>query len=1132
MKTLDSRSRNFGILVLRHEGFDTQPGYDESNPIGLLAKNVTGRQKPMAGGRFIDRKNSIGNVMPWLLWAKDTRKSPGHAPVWPAVVAGDLEESKIPTKVTPSVGGSGGLSQSGGTVRTGVTYSGTPNNATPQPQIEPQRGKTTALPSESVSSMLPVKTSAMYADKRFAPIGYATPLDPYGRGALWPLFPKGYYGLALPATDEPQQVNLFYPCDPRLIAVNNGNEPAMGSMVCDTNDDDELDPDRVARLQSAFRVIKSPYNSRANGIALQLSRSENDDCPGGMMIDHNRGDTIGMLSMLYGGPFDVGDHVDPNHLGNDGDGNAMNAMKLSLQSIFQHKQARDMCGPLHHEGYWDGAQDFPFAGFVEFKWDPAIQKHRWRGKVPIYIPNTDTPTKTPPPEDKKKPPKIPDEPTPGGKNNPPGGGGVPPGAPGGCDVGGPPPDPQGPSPAGQPPNVPSGPSGGTAGDGPGGDTAGDGPPVGPGVPWDPDGGFGPDYPPGYDPQKDGPWGPGAGKPPPPGAGGDAPPPIPPGGGAGGGVVPVGPLEGGDDGFGGWDPNPFGGLFGWKPGVNGSKKKQAERAKKKADKKAKKDKKKKDKEDKKKKQPKGVRFHDGHDPGDLKIPGVNVPEPFRHGPGPKFGGLPQFRFMPPAVPNALSGDAHPEIPKGGGGGGSGAPTPTTSVPTPGTVITPPARGPMPAGAIPGPQCPPAMVNELMIPSIILRPQCYSLSAPDLRYDNNPNLVDVVMHDRTTPITGHIQAYGPQGGAVGSNPGLSAPRSWLYTKRPRAAGGRWWQGSASGGAWMTTPETDLADMNTRLNPQNVVQSESYFGVAPRCYFGVGLPDLARGGMFLGYRFGSDRSGNATFDRMDASGLATPIVELGADGVVSILPRGNGAGEGGQLRLESPDGLSTVSFQAPDSAASNLVFVMPDADPVAGDALSVDSVVGDTVTLSWSAAGGSPSMASIFGQTADATVGNTGAETSMMGTGVGAASIPAGTWFEGMSARTLLRGSINTIGPAAGAITLKGKISGTTVLTAGSAAITANLNGALIEVEMVLTCRDLTTPSAAVFAGSITFKTVGVTGSGAAQYVIGTANFTGTVDTTAAMPLDITFQWGTSNAGNTLTTSVGKVDTETPG
>jgi hypothetical protein len=225
-----------------------------------------------------------------------------------------------------------------------------------------------------------------------------------------------------------------------------------------------------------------------------------------------------------------------------------------------------------------------------------------------------------------------------------------------------------------------------------------------------------------------------------------------------------------------------------------------------------------------------------------------------------------------------------------------------------------------------------------------------------------------------------------------------------------------------------------------------------------------------------------------------------------------------------------VSCVAFGRPDLTSGGITDGHTLMANAAGDLvvtpIGSDGVPGTPWNLSPN------SMQAIFGQTANATVANTGAETSIVGTGAGAASVPADGWAVGMSVRMLLRGSISTIGPAPGLIQVKGKLAGATNLASGAVQIPANLNGAECEVEIIATCRDLSTPSAAVFAGSLTFRSIGVTGAGTAQFVIGSSNWSGTVDTTAATSIDATFQWQTANAGNTITTSVGKVDTETPG
>ena len=921
MDTAESRGgKGLGILILRHEDFESQPPYEISSRMGLLGKNVRGMQSAKAGSRYLDIGATVGDIMPAMCIPKDTRAIPGHNWAWPMIVDGSTPTPTVPSKAK-TISSGGGAQQSGGTVYSGPSSTGTSVQYKDIPKIiPPANNKTTTLPAEDVRFMLPVKGTAMARDVRFGAVGYASPVDAEnGAGDLWPKFYKGLYGIGLPATDEAQQVNLLMPCDPRIISVNHGNDWKMGSMLCDTNDDGTLATDRVARFQSFTRVIQRPLGELNNAVALQLSGSENGDCLGGLVIDHELDDCIGLMSAAAGGPFDVGYIGDPHAVGVDKDGNQIGPVHLSLQSLFIHKTLRDMDGPLFHEGYYQPARKFPFLSEVHFQWDSLLGAHRWCAEVPIYVPNKPTETPPPPPPT-ETPPGDPDEPSgggggggkggppdvqqPGGQNNPPKPGG------GGGEA------PPGPAPNGKAPDTQSGPGSGDSTPPP---TAGDGPSDN-----------------------------GGGAPPPAGA----PPggaPAPAGGAAGGGAPePWSPPNGG---YSGGNNGGRGGLV-KKPGIDddtkgGGKFPLIKKGKAKY-----------------RHGPKnpgktvGVTFHEQPETEGVergKFPGGKP-----HGFGDKFKGFPVESPRKPGDPPGVVRGGN--SPAGGTYGPSGktgrpaefpssGPTPTTSIPS-GPVRTP-GSGPVPAGGGGGVVYPPVFINEIGFVSFLGRPNSMSQAGADFRYNDNPNPDDVLRHDTTAPFTIHINTYGAQDGVVGANPANSAPYHWLYTTRPRM--GRFWNGTGNGGAWITPPEIDLADMGSALNPQNITQSTTYFGAAPNVYFGVGLPDLSQGGMTTGYRYGADRSGNATFDRVDAAGLATPILELGADGVVNIFPTGSGAGDGGMLRIWSPDGLSNVAFQAPDSTAANLVLIMPSASPTANQVLSVDSIVGDAVTMEWVTPGG---------------------------------------------------------------------------------------------------------------------------------------------------------------------------------
>lgn len=1029
MRTPDSRSRSGdGIQPLRHEDFQSDPNYaDVSQVIGGLGKNVTGRRPAPALGHYKDRADTIGNRMPWHWWPKETRPAPGHAPVWPAIVGDGL--------VAPAGAPGSRLTPTGGATR---GAGGNLNESAAQLTFAPppRAGTTVALSAGATSdgspyTMRPVIGETMDPDTRFQSAPFATPRE--GPYKLWPRFPEGYYGIALPATNEERQVNLFLPTDPRLVAVNFDDDPAYGSLVCDMDGDGAIDVERMARLQSAFRVVVRPRSGLlnfpdANCLAFQLNASGNGDTMGGLFFDVLRGNIMGHGAVQTGGPFDVGTAGDRHRLGEDADGNQVNSLHLSLSALFLDRSNSDIDGPLYHEGYKQGAVRAPhrtnchfvFDPTKGYQWIPAVGgfsrgMHVWESESFLYVPNAPT---------------------------------------GGPPTGGPPPPPN--TPTGGPPTTPSGGDGGGSGGGNPGTT----PPAGPPPVSSGSGGNGDDptaggTPPGATPgvgphDQFGPSGKqdaGFGAPPPgPSPHGPNPAPLPGkgagGGGQGGGVIPVGPLPPGSD-FPKWK-NPDGsdpfGPFGFGGGKHNKHwaQQQAARAARRAARKAK----------HKKGGVFGIKFVPPAPPGP-GVPRGKFPGGKPHGFDPKFKGFPADagpdffgRIAPPAPPNVFSPGGAPGSPI------YASPTPATgpaSVPG-----APPAvKGPMPTGSYPVPVFPVGATNEIMLPSILIRPQSYSRLAPDLRYDTAPDRHAVRMHDRTAPVTGHLVGYGAQGGTVGGNPGDTQPNYWKYTQKPRT--GKFWAGTAPGGLALVCPEVDLSDLHLSFAPSGVSRSPVYLVATPGTYFAWGKPDIANGGIFSGWRSGISASGLLTFEEVNSSGTV----------------------------------VRTVTF---------------------------------------------PSMSAIFGQTADATVGGTGVETSIIGTGSGTSSIPANGWRVGMSVMTRLRGKISTVA-VPGNVTVKGKLAGATNLSSGAVQIPANLSNIECEVEFVATCRDLSTPSAAVFAGAITFRSIGVTGATTAQYVIGSSVWSGTVDTTAAVSIGVTFQWSTSDPNNTITTTVGKIDTETP-
>lgn len=269
---------------------------------------------------------------------------------------------------------------------------------------------------------------------------------------------------------ENLQEDIFLPCDDRLVAVNVGPDGTYGSLVYDTNQNNEYDAERSAFLQSAFRVLKKPVGAGYNAIGFQLYLSGNKDTKGGFFVDQGDGSTttqntptggtaaagsgmiatgggaqrggpaapktatssyttqnagasggtiIGQGSFNDGGVFHVGNKKDKHFKGTDADGNPINALHIHTKGNFYKNQVED--GPLRFEDIYQIGNDQSIVVPVHLGW--AGTDWAWWTTSYFYQPPSPTPTPYPYP-----PPGYPPTPTPGTPTPTPtpGGGGYPP----------------------------------------------------------------------------------------------------------------------------------------------------------------------------------------------------------------------------------------------------------------------------------------------------------------------------------------------------------------------------------------------------------------------------------------------------------------------------------------------------------------------------------------------------------------------------------------------------------------------------------------------------------------------------------------------------------------------------------
>lgn len=161
-------------------------------------------------------------------------------------------------------------------------------------------------------------------------------------------------------------------------------------------------------------------------------------------------------------------------------------------------------------------------------------------------------------------------------------------------------------------------------------------------------------------------------------------------------------------------------------------------------------------------------------------------------------------------------------------------------------------------------------------------------------------------------------------------------------------------------------------------------------------------------------------------------------------------------------------------------------------------------------------------IFTQTADETIANSVAETSILGTGVGTVTLPANFFVAGKTIRVRVRGHISDTGSPT--VQVKAKLGSTTILD--STAITL-LGSALandyFEIEFGITCRTTGGTGTVQGSGTVLYDK----GSQSANAISLVNTSATTIDTTASQAIGVTFQWGTADAANTITSQLTSIE-----
>jgi hypothetical protein len=161
----------------------------------------------------------------------------------------------------------------------------------------------------------------------------------------------------------------------------------------------------------------------------------------------------------------------------------------------------------------------------------------------------------------------------------------------------------------------------------------------------------------------------------------------------------------------------------------------------------------------------------------------------------------------------------------------------------------------------------------------------------------------------------------------------------------------------------------------------------------------------------------------------------------------------------------------------------------------------------------------QAALFTVTQSTTLANSTTETIMVGLGIGGNTIPANFFKAGKTLRVRMRGYLSTAA-AAGTLRIKIKHGTTVLLDTGAQTVRNSVANRAWEVVGDITCR--TTGATGTVIGQGYFQHAQAPGSTAADHYEMPNTATTTIDTTASGALDVTAQWGTADAGNTITST----------
>lgn len=147
-------------------------------------------------------------------------------------------------------------------------------------------------------------------------------------------------------------------------------------------------------------------------------------------------------------------------------------------------------------------------------------------------------------------------------------------------------------------------------------------------------------------------------------------------------------------------------------------------------------------------------------------------------------------------------------------------------------------------------------------------------------------------------------------------------------------------------------------------------------------------------------------------------------------------------------------------------------------------------------------------LFTQTADKSISNTVAETSIFGTGIGSTSLPTNFFTVGKTIRLLIGGVYSTPIATTPSVLIKVKLGSVVIASVTTTGLLSGASNLMFNGECILTCRSVGVSGSVIIHGSIEYST-GVAGTINVD-PLNNAGASTTIDTTASNLLDVTITW----------------------